>query len=207
MRFFFFFYHLSLFFFPFFFWGSLYKVVTTMIRRAVKENFNCKHRAVIYLWLFTSNVWEITFPYFLKKNERTFQLFNRSSLLFLHFLQKPRSNGRLLSTSIYKPIEYYVPSFTKQRSNHGWLLSPDILPLNILSIPLFVINTIARSSFGCCNCISINAKTVMFYQTPVTTRNCYKQMNRGNLTEELFYCLNWLFNALISATRLITRRL
>ena len=88
-----------------------------------------------------------------------------------------------------------------------WLLSPDILPLNSLSIPLFVINTIARSSFGCCNCISINAKTVMFYQTPVTTRNCYKQMNRGNLTEELFYCLNWLFNALISATRLITRRL
>ena len=88
-----------------------------------------------------------------------------------------------------------------------WLLSPDILPLNILSIPLFVINTIARSSFGCCNCISINAKTVMFYQTPVTTINCYKQINRGNLTEELFYCLNWLFNALISATRLITRRL
>ena len=108
-----------LFFFPFFFLGNLYKVVTTMIRRGVKENFNCKHRAVIYIWLFTSNVWEITFPYFLKKNERTFQLYNRSSLLFLHFLQKPRSNGRLLFTSIYKPIEYYVPSFTKQRSNHG----------------------------------------------------------------------------------------
>lgn len=113
------FYHLSLFFFPFFFLGNLYKVVTTMVRRAVKENFNCKHRALIFLWLFTSNVWEVTFPYFLKKMSEHSNFTNRSSLLFLHLLQKPMSNGRLLSTSIYKPIEHYVPSFTKQRSNRG----------------------------------------------------------------------------------------
>lgn len=152
------FYHLSLFFFPFFFLGNLYKVVTTMVRRAVKENFNCKHRALIFLWLFTSNVWEVTFPYFLKKMSEHSNFTNRSSLLFLHLLQKPRSNGRLLSTSIY----IYRSSTTfLLLPNNGviadWLLSPDILPLNSLSIPLFVINTIACSSFCCCNCTSINA--------------------------------------------------
>lgn len=87
------FYHLSLFFFPFFFLGNLYKVVTTMVRRAVKENFNCKHRALIFLWLFTSNDWEVTFPYFLKKNERTFQL--------------------------YEPIESFISSFTA-KTNEQW---------------------------------------------------------------------------------------
>ena len=89
------FYHLSLFFFPFFFLGNLYKVVTTMVRRAVKENFNCKHRALIFLWLFTSNVWEVTFPYFLKKMSEHSNFTNRSSLLFLHLLQKTKEQWQV----------------------------------------------------------------------------------------------------------------
>ena len=151
MHLFFLFYHLSLFFFPFFFLGNLYKVVTTMVRRAVKENFNCKHRALIFLWLFTSNAWEVTFPYFLKKMSEHSNFTNRSSLLFLHLLQK--NQGAMAGC--------FLLAFTNRSSttflllpNNGviadWLLSPDILPMNSLSIPLFVINTIACSSFCCC---------------------------------------------------------
>lgn len=151
------FYHLSLFFFPFFFLGNLYKVVTTMVTRAVKENFNCKHRALIFLWLLPQMFGRLPFLISSKKWANIPTL--RTDRVFYFFIYCKNQ---------WAMAGCFLLAFTNRSSttflllpNNGviadWLLSPDILPLNSLSVPLFVINTIACSSFCCCNCTSINA--------------------------------------------------